>query len=578
MLGSSKWQTTAFALVCIVPLGCGADDAPMNVPDGGVVDPCAPPSGIGVCPARGIYDAPVRVELRAADELAIHYTLDGTVPTAESPLYTEPLTVEPSLAGMVTLRAVAVQDDGVFHPVQTHSYLFPQAVLDQPAAPIGLPPVWGYDTNTRPADYELDPRVLVGGARADAVESLRSIPVVSLVMPPQDWWTPVSGLYMRPDAVGDAWEREVSVEILGDGLSVQTNAGVQIQGNSSTRNWKSAKLSMRLAFRAIYGSGKLKAPLFAGSTVSRFENLILDAHLNHSFTHPDHEQRVIAQLARDQYISRLLNNTGSLAPQTRPVHLFLNGLYWGLYDLHERPDAHFHASHSEADDGQDSEADDWDVLRHNGSSFLAGDAVAWDQMFVIARQGLDDASRYSDIAELLDIDGFIDYMLVNFYAGNIDWDHHNWYAARNRTDAADGRFRFVSWDAEKVLVGVDDDVTAVNNNNSPTELWQRLLDSSVFVERVRQRTATLYGAGGVLSVNPKSPSWDPDNPSNNEPAAAYVELLESVRPHIVLESARWGDNQRPEMPYGLLEWDAERARLLESYFPNRSAIAEAQLP
>ena len=46
---------------------------------------------------------------------------------------------------------------------------------------------------------------------------------------------------------------------------------------------------------------------------------------------------------------------------------------------------------------------------------------------------------------------FIDYLMMNWYLGNQDWgaDNKNWYASRKNTP--DGRWRFHSWDAEKVF-------------------------------------------------------------------------------------------------------------------------------
>ena len=37
---------------------------------------------------------------------------------------------------------------------------------------------------------------------------------------------------------------------------------------------------------------------------------------------------------------------------------------------------------------------------------------------------------------MLDVDEFIDYMIVHYYGGKQDWSHNNWYATRNRVEAA----------------------------------------------------------------------------------------------------------------------------------------------
>ena len=69
--------------------------------------------------ADGVYNdvESLAVELSAPGE--IHYTTDGTVPTAESSLYTGPVT----LSATGVLRAVALEEGGLMSPVVTYSYI-----------------------------------------------------------------------------------------------------------------------------------------------------------------------------------------------------------------------------------------------------------------------------------------------------------------------------------------------------------------------------------------------------------------------------------------------------------------------
>lgn len=73
---------------------------------------------------------------------------------------------------------------------------------------------------------------------------------------------------------------------------------------------------------------------------------------------------------RDQLVSDIMLRAGLSAPRGRLVLLFLNGLLWGLYDLHERPDEHFCSAYFGGND------DDYDVLKHTSSTVVSGDATA----------------------------------------------------------------------------------------------------------------------------------------------------------------------------------------------------------
>ena len=80
---------------------------------------------------------------------------------------------------------------------------------------------------------------------------------------------------------------------------------------------------------------------------------------------------------------------------------------------------------------------------------------------------------------LLAIDDFIDYMVMNYYIGNSDWAHQNWYASYHRTDSG-GRWRYHSWDAEKGLHNVQDNVTGRDDSGGPTHLHHRLIQNSSY--------------------------------------------------------------------------------------------------
>ena len=109
----------------------------------------------------------------------------------------------------------------------------------------------------------------------------------------------------------------------------------------------------------------------------------------------------------------------------RFVHLYLNGLYWGVYNLAERPDEHFAAEHF------GGKAKDYDA--RNADNVLSGDEIAWKELLALANGGLSNAAPYETIGRLLDLPAFADFMIVNLYGGNADWDRaSNWYAARRR--------------------------------------------------------------------------------------------------------------------------------------------------
>ncbi len=510
---------------------------------------------------------------------SIRYTLDGSEPTPKSGiLYTGPITVAGSPAkAVVNVRAVACRSDLLCSRVATRSYIFPQYVLMQPANPAGFADSWVTQTNSGgaatvvPADYEMDPRITTNSAYATlAARALTNLPTLSVVVNPDDLFSQSKGIYANPNpplADHPLWERAASAElILPDGSpGFRINAGLRIHGSTSRDpNW-TRKHSLRLFFKEAY-DGKLNYSLFADSPLQKFNTLVLSAGFNVSWNDRYEAGGAQAQFVRDQFCSDLQLAMNHAASHGRFVQLYLNGLYWGLYNLHERPDDNFAAAYQGGDNS------DYDVVRNTQGCFEVneGDANAWNAMMALVGPGLANNAQYEQLQQYLDVDSFIDYMILNQFAGNTDWANHNWYAFRRRTAAAG--FEFVSWDAEITLKGVTDNVTGYNQAGTPTMIQSYLRNNAEYRLRFADHVQKLFGAGGLLYVDTNAPAVDPANPQRNRAGAMYLKRIGEVDPAVVLESARWGDSvpARASNPFTRLDFLSELNRMTNSYFPQRA--------
>ena len=499
-------------------------------------------------PPRGVFDQPIEVFLSTATEGAsIYYRTDPEgrqVNEQTGILYTGPIKIEGSpTRAVVCLRAIAYKENYIPSQVVASTYVFREYVLSQPPNPPGFPRMWG-NTKKMIGDYAMDPRITEDPKYREMIlEALRDSPTVSVVMDIDDLFDPSRGIYSNGPMEGPAWERPCSVEfIFPNGTSVQVNCGIRIQGGSSTTPWKSPKLSFRLAFRGKYANPSLIFPLFPDSPVCRFDNLILDAHLNLTWIHPSLDQQIPAQYVRDAFCSDLQNAMGSYAPHSFFANLYLNGVHWGMYEVHERADEHFAASYL------GGEPEQYDLFKHDGSQLMAGTRAAWDTMMGIVRRGLTDLESYEALKSYLDVEDFCDYMIMNLFVGNDDWPRHNWYAARNRVIPG-SQFHFFSWDAEHVLKSVSINLTNVNESNSPGEIFYRLRANREFRVLFGDHVHRHFSKGGVLYVDPENPNWDEENPQRNMPAMFYMRRIREIDKLIVVESARWGDYRRHSRPY-----------------------------
>lgn len=414
-----------------------------------------------------------------------------------------------------------------------------------------------------PAYYELAKSVVQDSASKERlIKGLRELPSVLLTVETNDLFGAEKGIYANPLQTGKEWERSALLEYVptdrGDGFRVA--CGVRIQGGWNRRPEESPKHAFRILFKKKYGVGKLKYPLFDGEEPRSFDELILRAGCNNTWLHWSGEERRRGDYIRDQWMRDSYRAMGHPSARGEFVHLYLNGLYWGVYNLAERPDAIFAAAHF------GGRPDDYDA--RNGENILEGDARAWDRLLALANAGVN-AERYSQISELLDLPAFADYMLLNIYGGNADWDRaSNWYAARKRPN---GKFHFFVWDGERTLEDVNANTVAYDDDLSPPRLFQKLRQNDEFKKLFHERAQLHLTGNGALTPRVAAERFE-----------HWSKKLDSA---IVAESARWGGyrhdvHQYKTGPYEIYtrekHWAPEIQRILTKYFPERTAVVLKQ--
>ena len=446
--------------------------------------PSAPP--VAVTPGSGRFAGPVMVQLYTpVPGSSVYYTLDGSDPTVDGQAYTAPLEVTET----TVLRAVAL-DEGV--PVST----------------------------VTTATY------LVGEST--------SLPVISLVTNPAHLWDRATGIYTNTQERGRSWERPVTVEWLSpEGeRAFSVGAGLRLHGGGSRRH-ADGKQSFRLYFRGAYGPRELAHPLFGDEPGQTYDRLVLRASYNDSWWTGGEGTYVRDQLVRD-----LHRTMGQVAPRGRWVALYLNGVYWGLYNLTERIDDAFLTTHLAASE--------WYINSASGER-PPGSAHRWNR-FVdwLTRADLRAAAQYEQAAQQLDIENFTSYVLLNIWAQNTDWPHRNWIAARPRA-GADTRWRFFVWDAEWAFdISENTFERVVDGDTQIGQMLVSLLQNAqyraYFAAQVEHHLA---GALDTASVRER-----------------LIALAAELRPAMVSEAARWRPDEEPAV---LLEqWEAELQRISDS--------------
>lgn len=541
---------------------------------------------------RGYFDEPFLLEIATDTPGArIRYTTDGSWPTDGHGFeYDGPIEV----ARTCVVKAAAFLDGWVPTDVDSHTYVCVDDIVRQTRASViaehGLPDRWG---RFIPANYGMDGNPAVDPVADAAVrEGLKAVPVLSIAMDAGDLFGP-EGIYANAAQRGSEWERRTSLELIdpaGAEPGFQQDAALRIQGGI----FRSFGLSMKKSFRVLFkkswgadgqptgGGGALRYPLFGPTGAREFECLTLRMESNDGWQWADAGEQPL--YARDEFARRSQLDLGWPAARGRHFHLLINGVYWGVYNAVERPDAGFAAGWLGADpdrwEGQNAggavNTDD------DGDDPMASDAVttAWtallDAAAAVSAAG-DEAGRTAAYLDLLgcgpdgarnpgapvwlNVDNFIDYLLVNWYVGSTDWPHKNFYNGRDASDAGTG-FHFFAWDSEwSMLLRAPLDVDKSGDHRGTAAPHGALLASREYRVRFGDRAHRAFFGEGALT-----------------PAAGAARLGRITRDHpliLAAEAARWGNQHGGA--HGVDAWTRESERILGEWMPRRSDIVLAQL-
>ncbi len=522
--------------------------------------------------ARGYFDRPFT--LVASCDLpgaTMRYTTDGSEPTAVTGFaYNGPFVISNS----TVLRISAFGSNALPSKATSHSYLFLDSIFRQPNNPgPTFPNTFGTQSGTfvSPSDYEMDPEILTNAAYKNLVtNALLSLPAISIMIKPADMWDPVTGLYTHTLDRGPQWEKPCSMEFFtpdGSEQDFQVDAGIQAQGNASREPLKQPKHPLKVQFKGDYGPANLKYKIFQDSPREEFDSVNLRVDFNFSWLHWDGAQRARGQRTRDAWMKDSMRAMGGLAGHNRYVHLYINGLYWGVCDPSERPDASFAAAYL------GGEKEEFDAI-NEAHQAVDGTTTVLNQM--LALTNAPSIAQYETFKQYLDVTQFIDYIMLHFFVGHEDWGFRkNFYTIRRRV-AGQG-FKYIPWDGENIL-GTDvnrNDTTRISTSDTtgtPSELHPKLIVNPQyrldFADRVHRH---FFNNGALMPTNT---------------IARWMNRAKQVDLPIILESARWGDYRRDvhvyqTAPYELYErnnqWLTEQNRLTGTYFPQRTAIVLAQL-
>lgn len=446
----------------------------------------------------GFYDGDKTIRIRHNNPAAaIYYTTDGSIPDTLSVLYSDPLTLksrseEPDHWSVIRTSP----PEGIDHGYGWHPPAEPAGKAHIIRAKAFLPGYLSSET--------------VSGSWFIETED-KDLPVLSLITPEAFFFDSKKGIYV-PGAVYDSlgfgddiwgrynanyffrgvdWEREVSLEWFENGeLIFGQNLGVRIHGGGSRAL---PQKSLRLYARNRYGESHIQHNIFPNQPFDSYKRLILRNSGQDFFRN--------ATMFRDAFMQTLVRDLRVTTQAYRPAVLYVNGEYWGIHNVRERYDKYFF------DRVFDVSEDQLDLLE-NRHFVKEGSNEHYIQMIsFIEKHGLEKAENYQAVSEMMDVENFIDYMIVNIFFRNTDWpgsniDFWRYNGTPEETAGKDGLWRWLvydldfgfglnntggSWDFDMISHATAENSDHYSNRPWSTFLLRSLLENELFRIQFLQR-------------------------------------------------------------------------------------------
>ncbi len=341
---------------------------------------------------RGFYESAFQLTL-TTDMTGgeIRYTTDGTPPTTTTgTIYSGEIPITTTTA----VRAIAYAGANTT-PVATHTYLFLADVINQPASIAGWPNnVYdlGQGSDEATHDYEMDPAVVNNPAYSSSIISgLMSIPTMSLVMDQGRFQEMYDGSAPEITSV------EVIYPNTGD---PSEQFDLAVESHSHLRLKRSMKLVVESPYTDGITSNLFKsAPLNGAGAATRFEEtkIVLRGGNNRSWARNWNADRTA--YTRDEWYRASQLAVSGIGMRGNFVHLYVNGLYWGLFNPVQRQDAGFMVEYF------GGEYDDWMTLNHGGVK--SGDDTRYEYLInTLIDKDMTVSGNYNEAKEYVDVEKF----------------------------------------------------------------------------------------------------------------------------------------------------------------------------
>ncbi len=284
-----------------------------------------------------------------------------------------------------------------------------------------------------------------------------------------------------------------------------------------------AQKSMSIQLRGGYGQSSVTYPFFEDTPFTTFSALAL-----RNGGQDWDDARI-----RDSYCARLVQGMMVENALTRPVVVYINGVYYGLYDLNEDQNKEYFATHYGAD------KDALDIIRRNSTVLEGSDREILRVRSYAKYRNLRKDDAYAEFCQWIDVEYFTDYFIAQTYFCNSDMFNQKYWRAQDYSY----KWRPILYDLDFAFVSAKRDIiNQYFNEEGVPSADQSLTYFEIYVGLNKNESWRAYCVERYVQVMMEY--------FNAERAAALLDdMAETIRPEMARHIARWGE------PRSLAQWE-----------------------
>ncbi len=339
----------------------------------------------------GFYEEPIELTLFSSKNAKIYYTTNGSRPSRYSKVYRGPIQIDSSLV----VRAIAYEP-GKFGKLYGHSYLINEPISHFPTISIAI------SSSTL---FDPDEGLFMQGARAN--DSLLSKEGANF------WNRNEFSIHC------DIFDPE-------DRMVYNSECGLRLFGGMSRLF---PQKSLALISRNEYGEKRFRHRFFGKKGLKSFKFLVLrNSGSDWSKSH-----------FRDAFMTSLVDEWDIEKQDSEPAHVYINGKYWGIYNIREKVNKYFIEDHAGVD------RENIDLIEHFMTLKKGSMRHYRNLLKYLEAYQLDDPSHYAHVDGQMEIKNFLQLQIAQIYFDNRDAGG-NIKFWRSRTEG--GRWRWILFDTD----------------------------------------------------------------------------------------------------------------------------------